>query len=363
MKRRRVNIFSLSFIDCITCGLGAIILLFVIVNARSSVNRNQLTKDLRSETDRLEREVFEGRKQLVEVRNTLEQTIEELVKTEGLSRRIIKTIEEKKIELASYENDTLAFKKHINRLKADLKSKEEERKRLEAGSASRDDHGSKLRRFLGEGDRQYLTDLKMGGKRIFILVDSSASMLDDTIVGIIRRRNLGDASKQRSPKWRHVVSSLDWLTTQLPPTSKYQVYIFNESAAPLIKGTRGKWLDASDVAQLNEVVNNLRRVIPQKGTSLANAFTAMNAMLPPPDNVFILTDGLPTMGRSASWKKKVSGKKRLSLFNEAVRMIPSRTPVNIILYYLEGDPDASSAYWWLAMATKGSFFSPSRDWP
>ena len=40
MKRRTVNVFSLSFIDCICCGLGAIILLFVIVNAKSAVQRN-----------------------------------------------------------------------------------------------------------------------------------------------------------------------------------------------------------------------------------------------------------------------------------------------------------------------------------
>ena len=30
MKRRRPNVFSLALLDCITCGLGAIILLFVI---------------------------------------------------------------------------------------------------------------------------------------------------------------------------------------------------------------------------------------------------------------------------------------------------------------------------------------------
>ena len=41
MKRRPLNVFSLSFIDCICCGLGAVILLFVIVNARSAVRRDQ----------------------------------------------------------------------------------------------------------------------------------------------------------------------------------------------------------------------------------------------------------------------------------------------------------------------------------
>ncbi|MBW2553345.1 MAG: hypothetical protein JRE20_04340, partial [Deltaproteobacteria bacterium] len=134
MKRRKMNVFSISFIDCITCGLGAIILLFVIVNARSAVHRNEVTKDLRGEVERWEKEVLQGKKHLIEARNTMEQTVEEMVETQGLSRKLIKILEEKEIELASYENDTLASKKHINRLKADLKSMEEDLKRLEAGS-------------------------------------------------------------------------------------------------------------------------------------------------------------------------------------------------------------------------------------
>ena len=86
MKRRKMNVFSLSFIDCITCGLGAIILLFVIVNARSAVHRNEVTKDLRGEVERWEKEVLQGKKRLIEARNTMEQTVEEMVKTQGLSR-------------------------------------------------------------------------------------------------------------------------------------------------------------------------------------------------------------------------------------------------------------------------------------
>jgi len=363
MKKRSVTLFSVSFIDCITCGLGAMLLLFVIVNARSVATRSEVTSEVRGEVDRMEKEVLQGKKDLVEARNTMEQTLEELVKTQGLSRRVIETITEKKTELSSYDNDTLASKEHINRLKADLKAKEEALKRLEGGSTSRDDHGSKVRQFTGEGDRQYLTGLKMGGQRVFILVDASASMLDDTVVGIIRKRNMADADKRKADKWRHAVKSIDWLTTQLPLTGSYQVYSFNETAAPVLEGTAGKWLDGNNALQLNEIVNRLHLMVPQNGTSLINAIAAMHAMSPPPDNIFLLTDGLPTMGREKPWGKKVSGEKRLDLFNEATRQLPPQVPVNAILYHMEGDPAAASAFWRLAMATGGSFFSPSRDWP
>ena len=363
MKRRSITVFSLSFLDCICCGLGAIILLFVIVNAKSSLHRNEVTSDLRGEVNRLEKEVLEGRKHLIEAQNNLEKTQEELVTTEGLSPELIKTIEQKKIETAQYENDTLASKSHINKLKADLQSMEENVKRLEAGSKAQEDYGDKLRSFPGEGDRQYLTDLKVGGKRIFILVDASASMLDDSIVGVILRRNLDDKEKLKSEKWQQTVATIDWLTTQIPQTSKFQVYTFNETAEPVVGGTAGTWMDAGDVGTLNGAVGRLRQVVPQKGTSLLNAFNAMAEMKPTPDNIFLLTDGLPTMGARKPWGKTVSGDKRLSLFRDATSKLPKGVPVNVILYPMEGDPLASSFFWRLATLTNGAFFCPSRDWP
>jgi hypothetical protein len=363
MKNRRLSVFSLSFLDCICCGLGAVILLFVIVNAKGAAYRDEVTSDLRGEVSRMEREVLDGKKDLIEARNTLEKILEELAKTEGLSRRITEMIREKKVELAYFENETLASKAHINKLKADLKSLEADVRRLEAGSKADDEYGSKLRRFPGVGDRQYLTDLKMGGDRIFMLVDGSASMLADTIVQIIRRRHLKDVEKLKSEKWQQAVATVDWLVTHLPLTSRFQVYTFNESPSPLIEGTRGTWLDAGNVDRLNETVDRLRKVIPQKGTSLVNAVKALTEMKPLPDNIFLLTDSLPTMGARKPLSKRVSGKKRLKLFKEAVRKLPGGVPVNVIMYPMEGDPLAASVFWRLAAETNGSFFCPSRDWP
>lgn len=363
MKRRNPNVFSLSFLDCICCGLGAVILLFVIINAKSAVHREEITSDLRGKVARLEKEVLEEKKGLIEARNILKKALEDLARTEGLAPELVKMIEEKKIELAHYEKDTLATEAHVNKLKADLQSMEEDVRRLEAASKAREDYGSKLRRFPGEGDRQYLTDLKMGGERIFILVDVSASMLDDSIVGVILRRNLDEQEKLKSEKWQQAVATIDWLTTQLPQNSKFQVYTFNDTAEALIKGTGGTWMDAGDLSTLNETVDRLRRVVPQKGTSLLNAFNAMKEMKPKPDNIFLLTDGLPTMGARKPWGKTVSGKKRLSFFQDAAGKLPKGVPVNIILYPLEGDPFASSFFWRLATQTTGSFFCPSRDWP
>ncbi|MBL0712859.1 MAG: VWA domain-containing protein [Desulfosarcina sp.] len=363
MKRRPLNVFSLSFIDCICCGLGAIILLFVIVNAKSSVEREKVTQDVHAEVTRIEREVLEGRKRLVELKNAVEKTEDDIARTQGLSRKILKRIETQRSEIAHYEQENLAEKAHLNKPKADLRSLEEDVKRLKAGSQAEDDRGDRVRAFAGEGDRQYLTDLKVGGRRIFILIDTSASMLDETIVGIIRRRNRSDPEKRRAPKWRQAAATVDWLTAQLPSTSLYQIYTFNEAAKALVPGTANQWLPAAESKRLSKAVDRLYQTAPHKGTSLVNAFEALNRMQPPPDNIFLLTDGLPTMGAGKPWRRKVSSKKRLSLFNDAIRKLPAKVPVNVIQFPLEGAPDAASAFWRLATRTRGSYFCPSADWP
>jgi len=355
--------FSLSFIDAVLCGFGAVVLLFLVLSADSLAQRKTLTQDLRAEVERLQDQELAERKDLLVVRNTLAETQVEHTRFEGLARQIIRTLEEKKVQLARLEKENLATQAHINRLKSDLRSKEEGVKRLEAGATQAQDQGERLRAFRGHGDRQYLTDFKLGGKRILILVDASASMLGETVVDVVRRRNLPDAQKAKAQKWRRAVASVDWLSTQLPIASKFQVYTFNEQARSVIDGADGRWLDAGDPAALNDAVEALRRVVPQKGTSLDRAFAVARNIQPRPDNIILLTDGLPTQGHTRGRALTVTGDQRLKHFNKAAKRLPSGTPVNIILFPMEGDPAAASAFWKLAQTSRGAFFSPSKDWP
>jgi hypothetical protein len=69
------------------------------------------------------------------------------------------------------------------------------------------------------------------------------------------------------------------------------------------------------------------------------------------------------MGASKPWGKRVSADRRLKHFSEAVNRLPTRIPINVILYPMEGDPMAASAFWRLAVSSRGSFFCPSPDWP
>ena len=361
-KRRSGEIFSMSFLDCMSCGFGAVILFFMIINSRSDINSDQ-SKALQAETDKLEIEVLEGRKNLALARTSIQKLETEEVEAKDQISIIKALIAELQAELAKYDNDTLAKIKAIEKLQSDIKSLEEEVKRLQAMKRDEAALGQQVRSFKGDGDRQYLTGLKLGGERTLILVDRSASMLHETIVNILRRKNLPESQQLLSRKWRQVVASVDWLTAQFKPDSEYQVYMFNNVSQPVIKGTEGLWLKSDDADQLDEVVRTLRRTVPKNGTNMYAAFEIIKNMKPRPDNVILLVDSMPTMDAATSSKSVIGAGERLNLFTAATQLIPSGIPINIMLYPMEGDARASVSFWALALKSRGSFMTVSHDWP
>ncbi len=364
MARRKFDIFSMSFLDTICCAFGAVVLLYMILNASAGMTYQRSTADLQAEVDKLEEQVLEGYANLVAARNSNQATDQQKVRTEGLSDRVLAETERLREQLADADKLAVSRREAIEQLKADLQQLDEEQKRLTAGSPSAGKPGNRVKGFVGTGDRQYLSGLKLGGERIAILVDASASMLDETLVNVIRLRNMPETTRLRSEKWRRTVATLDWITAQIPAHAKFEVIAFNTRAWSLAKDGAIHWRDGGDAQALNDVVRTLRTTVPQDGTSLENAFIALNTLSPAPDNVFIITDGLPTQGTSPPLvKKTIDGDGRLKLFEKALGKYPSNVPANVILMPMEGDPSASGAFWALARRTRGAFLMPSKDWP
>lgn len=362
MKRRPANAFSLAFLDVMFCGFGAVILFFMIINANTYERREKINSTVSGEVTKIDVEVKDAEKYLVELKNSVKEIDDELVKTQGRTHEVIETIKQNKIQLARLDKDTLAKLKSIEALKADLKSIEEENQRLEGG-ANEQLEGDRLREFAGQGQRQYLTDLKMGGERILILVDSSASMLADKIINVLRFRNLPAEERVRAAKWQQTLYTVDWITTRIPSSSKFQIYSFNESVKPSYEANGAQWLDGGNGKHLNSAVKNIFNTAPEKGTNLYKAFESIEKLSPPPDNIYLLTDGLPTKGVSTNFGNTTSAKQRKNHYRKALQKLPGGIPVNIILFHMEGDPEASSEFWKLAQRTNGAFFSPSKDWP
>jgi hypothetical protein len=363
MKRRPVSPFSLSFLDIMFCGFGAVVLLVLILNANTVEARKERFADLRSEVVRLENEVVIGEENRVQAFNSLESTKAEIRHMEGESRQALQSLLEIEQGLTTLQRETTAARDHIKRLKADVSGLDKQTRELSASVAQGDREGDKVHRFAGEGQRQYLTGLKLGGKRILILLDASASMLDETIVNVIRRRNMADTHKRAAEKWQRAQKTAEWLISNLPESSSFQVYLFNTSSRAAHATSGGKWLSAARPEDVSGAVKGLRDALPENGTSLYHAFKTARLLTPKPDNILLITDGLPTRGEKPPQSATVSSEKRLRHFSKAVKALPAGIPVNTILLPMEGDAYAAAAFWRLAVDTRGSFLTPARDWP
>ncbi len=350
-KQRRNIALSLSFLDIMACGFGAVTLLFLIFRHSASEVQDPNT-NAAAEIELLKKDLHVAEEQKAALLNSLKVLKTKVVEAQGQSRRVVTELQEAEL---STQTDP---KEEIDNLRRQVEILKKETAELEDI-----EYGDKVREFVGDGNRQYLTGLKLGGERVLIFVDGSASMLADNVVNAIIRRNMDIQQRQSAPKWLWTMNTVEWLLAQLPASSRFQLYIFNTSVSAAVNGTDGEWLDAADSLSVERAVEGLRAFAPAAGTSLENAVVSINDFDKSPDNIFILTDGLPTQGARAPSSSMVDGDQRRKNFQNAIKKIPNGIPVNTILFPMEGDPEAAALFWQLALNTQGAFIAPSRDWP
>jgi hypothetical protein len=360
MARRQTTTFSMSFLDVISCGFGAVVLFYTIISAQAGLYRIKENTELNSEAKRLEQEVLDGYKHLAELRTALDSTEDKKIRAAGLSAEMQDKLRATEEELARFEHDTLARREALERLKADLKSLEESTRRLKAAAPP-----TELQSRTPVLDRQQLVTLRVDGRRVLILVDTSASMLDETLVNIIRLRNMPPERRIASSKWQQAINTVEWVAARLPESTQFQIYAFDTAARPLVEGTGGRWMNAGDGSQVEKALAALRETAPTGGSSLQNAFAVVRSLDPAPDSVILVTDGLPTQGEKPPLMRTlVTAEQREDLMQDAVKSLPpSPPPVSVVLLPMEGDPSAPIYFWRLARATGGAFLSPAKDWP
>ena len=355
-KTREASTFSMSFLDIMSCGLGAAILIFLLLKHVTDEPTVDSDPTLLSEIKLLEEEIKVGEKNLVRIRNTISLVSDETVKAQGLARKIEEDIKKLKSVLETIAPDSDV---DIPGLKNRLAKLEQQKKALENTIPS----GNKAYEFSGDGERQYLTGLKIGGDNVLILIDSSASMLDETIVNIVRRRNMRKELKIQAPKWQRTTAIAQWVVSNLPTSSDFQILSFNDDVSPVVGDDVNEWYEVVDKVSVAKAVKGIGKIVPENGTNLTKVFEIAMSMTPRPDNIFLITDGLPTLGKKAAKSGSITGAQRYSLFNEASRELQSGIPVNTMLLPLEGDNYAAAAFWRLAIISRGAFVAPASDWP
>ena len=361
LHRRELTPFNLSFLDVMSCGFGAVVLLVLIVNANTVSHRRKKHAGLHTRAMFVEQKIIAARRHMAELKNSLEKKRNDLNRTRKMTLSVLTDIKHIEKELSNIKDKFSGLKSRTKAMESNLRTLDKEHRRLGAKTKADMAQGNRIRRFEGEGHRQYLTGLKLGGHRVAILVDISASMLDSTILGVILRKNMTKTAKRSSAKWCRTQKTVEWIVANLPHDSSFCIIPFNTGTTSL--SPSGKWIRAANTREVNRVMDRFQALVPSRGTSLEKAFDTVASLFPGPDNIMLITDGLPTQGEKRPKKYTVSGEERIRLFERAIRKLPDFVPVNTILFPMEGDPVASALYWSLAVKTRGSFFTPTRDWP
>lgn len=307
IKRKQSEGFNLAFLDIMSCGLGAIILVFMLV--KHNVNNSS------GELDNLKNniQILEERKEnsLQTLQNIDIQLAEDVIQEEAARRKL----EEKQSILTRTNTEVETAAKEIETLKSDIKGIKVTKK--EDLIATRQIN-----------EENYLLGLKVKGRKIALLVDSSASMTNEKLIDIIKTKNSSNNDKQRAKKWVRTKKVVKWLLARLPKNSDVIVVAFNEKAKIL---GFPSWVKANDPASLPAIVSDLNALIPEGATNLHHGLKTVNKYAP--SNLYIITDGLPTKGESqyrslnpfASCSSLIgnsniiSGECRVKLFKQTIR--------------------------------------------
>jgi hypothetical protein len=348
-KRRDTEIFSMSFMDCICCGFGAVLLLFILTTGQKADHTEETVEELKQRVAEMEKEITREQDELNRMARPVALTEADLAALREENKNTKSKADEKEQELRQLLRQVAALKNEQARLLADLKNLPEEvQQPVPIPDVDR---------------RQYLTGVRMEGSHILFVVRASGSMLGETIEEAASHLDDPDFKKRESPKWRRVVRSLYWLVANLTPEANFQILLFNDETVTLLPDRTDGWIARSDAQGVRQALERLQQVVPRGSANLERAFNHIRYMPTLPDAVVLLTDGLPTASDSAPNSDSTDDDTRMLFLRQAIRQLPPRIPVSTILFPMSGDPGAPALYWELAGFTNGALVSPSVDWP
>lgn len=352
-RRNKNDGFNLAFLDVMACGLGAIILIFMLVDFQS------FEAEPEAEVKRLEAELFaldEEKTQLQESLDEVNDKIAMFLQGQQTSQESVGVVKVQQEQLQQQIAEEIAV---IAKLEDQLAATQEQ--------VTASDNIA----MQGTGEQNYLIGLKVDQQHIGILVDKSASMLDESLSGVLRARAKPDAEKQVQSKWLRTKRIVQWILARAPENATVSLYAFSEDAVRLGSADRNV---ISQPGVLEKMLSDLSKLVPEGGTNLEKGLKAIDRANSRLQELYIITDGLPTKGtnRSLSNKAKcasffgasktISGECRVSLMQSAMQVAPA-VRTNIVLLPMEGDPQAPDLFWRWTKSTYGMMIAPEGKWP
>jgi hypothetical protein len=219
--RRETEIFSISFLDCITCGLGSVVLLLVLSNIRApSIEQ--------SEED-LKQELLELQDQLIEIEGQSDILNRDLIsKQEQLS--------ENKQRIARLQGDLSDIKGKYNASKQEADVANQLEGRL---ASAQQNLTEEMKRLLGQGFRRKKDDavggIPVDSEYIIFIIDTSGSMFNYV--------------------WPLMIQKVEETLNSYPKVKGFQV--MSDEGTYMFSGYRGKWIPDSP-SQRKTVIERLR---------------------------------------------------------------------------------------------------------
>ena len=348
-KRREAEVFSLAFLDCICCGFGAVLLVFILSISQKQIIDKADVDELRDRVHKMAAQITMSEQDLDRLARVLAAAQLELQDVNAKNNQDELKLADRRRELLLMLQQTGAMKDALNTLLGEKKNLPTE------------DHAPVP--IPNVDRRQYLTGVRLTGNFVVFVVRMSGSMLDDTIDLAASRLDDSDEKKREAPKWQRVIHSLEWMIASLGPETHFQVLFFNEDIVPVLPDRADEWFSTKDKKTVADIVKRLHQVTPKGGANLERAFAAVRYLPRLPDSIVLFTDGLPTKSETLPYDGEVGEEQRIRFFEIAVKQLPPRIPVSTIMFPMNGDPAAAAEYWMLANASRGAFVSPAKSWP
>jgi len=333
-KRRQPQSSALSFIDCICCGFGAVLLLFILTAKSQIVQKEVEEKQSVDALEFLQKEISQKEQE----QQAIEQELSKLDLPQNAETTQIDTLAAEHAQL----------KEAIEKEKAALALLDKETEPTEQVAA--------LER--PSAVQNYLSGLKLNGLRVVILLENSGSMLAEDARGAVEVIQSG--SQNQSQKWLRAKAAVRTVLAAIPKGTQVAVLQMNQTATPLTGTAEDPYIDPYDNTALISLLEKLDALKASGGANLSYALTAIRNLSEKPSSLLIIGDGLPTAPNPTN--RSLSEADRVQLFNQAMASRPD-LPVNVILFPFEGDPAAAGLFWKMSSRTDGILIVPDEDWP
>lgn len=208
--RREAEAFSMSFLDCICCGFGAVILLLVVTEYGDPVPLAVSKEDLQKQVERNEKELFDIRGNALILEQALRERIAQLKAEQDKLARLRGDLSKIQGEYKASESEEDAMKKIAENLASARAAMIEETRKLQ-----------------GEGRRQIynqpVAGVPIDSEYVIFIVDTSGSM--------------------QSQNWRYAEEKLAEVLNIYPKLKGIQV--MDDEGGYMFSEYRGKWIPDS----------------------------------------------------------------------------------------------------------------------